>query len=187
MKIIRLMILAIGLMITMLPIAFNAQTQLLNQSNELINFYYNSPQGIGDLQKYYQGDLGAASSDLIVKAVDIDKDGKTEYFVKRKSFCNNQDCMVTLYKQTDNTFTEILSAKNLDVEKVEGREMNSLMSCTTDSSGLRGQCTYYKWNNNQYVVYKCMKAESVKSKFKARIVPCSKLDSADENKSTGGE
>ena len=107
----------------------------------------------------------------------ITKNKKPEYLVKRKSFCNGQDCLVTLYKQKGKTFIEVFSAQNLDIgEEFDAGGMRNLKSCAVKSNSTRGVCTYYKWDKNEYVVFKCMEAISEKSKLKAKIVPCSKVD-----------
>lgn len=166
------------LMIITLPIISSAQSKkTVKPSKELISFYYNSPQGKEDLQKYYQGDRSAAAKDLIVTRVNIDRDRTPEYFIKRKSFCNGQDCVVTLYKQKGRTFVELFSAQNLNIgEEWDTGGMRNLKSCIADPTGTAGVCTYYKWDKNQYVVFKCIQAESDKSKLTAKIVPCAKID-----------
>lgn len=173
------MLVTIFLLVITLPNSLYAQTgKIIKPSKELINFYYNSAQGKEDLQKYYQGSKSAAARDLIVTAVDIDKDRKPEYFVKRRKFCSGQDCQVTLYKQKGKTFIKLFSAQNLDIgEEWSANGMRNLKSCAADSSGgAAGICTYYKWDRNQYVIFKCMTAESEKSQFKAKIVPCANVN-----------
>lgn len=184
MKNILLMFISIFLVVITLPNSLNAQAKkVIKPSKALINFYYTSIQGKQDLQKYYQGNKSVAARDLIVTAVDIDKDRKPEYFVKRKSLCNGQDCQVFLYKQKGKAFVELFSAQNLDIgEEWSANGMRNLKSCAVDSSGAEGVCTYYKWDKNQYVVFKCMTAESEKSQFKAKIVPCGKINSQSEIK-----
>lgn len=155
--------------------ASQAQTvRTVRPSQGLVNYLFKTAEGKENLQKNYQGDLKAATRDLLVRSVDIDRDRRPEYFVSRKSLCKNADCTVTLYKQKGRTFVPLYSAPQLDISQGWSEGKRHLISCQTGTAAPR--CSFLRWYKTEYIQYRCVEAESKKSSLKAKEIPCSKLD-----------
>lgn len=139
----------------------------------LVKFIYQTDEGKENLQKHYSGDLKAAARDLLVKAVDIDRNGTLEYLVSPKSLCLNADCAVTLYQQKGNSFVRLLSAPRLQISPGYSEGKRNLMSC--ESIANPPQCAFLRWYKTEYVRYRCVEAKSNESGLKTKEIPCSEM------------
>jgi hypothetical protein len=139
----------------------------------LANFIYQTDEGKENLQKHYSGDLRVAARDLLVKAVDIDRNGTLEYLVSQKSLCRNADCVVALYQQKAASFVRLLSAPRLQLSPGYSEGKRNLMSCESVANPPR--CSFLRWYKTEYVRYRCVEAKSNESGLKTKEIPCSEM------------
>lgn len=153
------------------PLSARAQTvRIIKPPTALVNFLYSNQQGKEILQTNYQGSLKNAAADLLVKSVDIDRDGRREFLVSRKSLCENSDCAVTLYRQRGRGYVEIFSAPRLEISQGYSEGKRNLISC--QSSAQPARCSFWRWYRGQYITYRCVEIDAKKSAAKSKEIPC---------------
>lgn len=152
----------------------DAQTvRIIKPPTALVNFLYSSQEGKEILRASYQGNLKRAANDLLVKAVDIDRDGRRELLVSRKSLCENSDCAVTLYRQRRHDYAEILSAPQLEISQGYSEGKRNLISCKSATAPAR--CSFWRWYRGRYITYRCVEIDAKKSAAKSKEIPCSQI------------
>lgn len=149
----------------------HAQTlRIVKPPTSLVNFLYQSAEGKEILQTSYQGNIQAAAKDLLVKSVDIDRNGRREFLVSRKSLCKNSDCAATLYRQKGTSYVEILSAPRLEISQGYSEGKRNLISC--QSSAAPARCSFWRWYRGKYITYRCVEIDAKKSGAKSKEVSC---------------
>lgn len=149
----------------------SAQTvRIIRPPASLVNFLYQSEEGKEILQSHYQGSLQTAAKDLLVKSVDIDRDGRREFLVSRKSPCENSDCAATLYLQKGRAFIKILSAPRLEISQGYSEGKRNLISC--QSSAVPARCSFWRWYRGKYITYRCVEIAAKRSGAKSKEIPC---------------